>query len=172
MKIIIFIRHIKEDLEAHQLPTDKNVDELTEEEKNYLYFKVHDLDGNDKLDGLEIYYSATHHSVSQSPPERQESQESINHDNNEAHQVSQLNESESQHSSHLEILERDENGQLVDTNFNHIIGTYQNHRTKVVHFLKYLVCIHFLFRRFRQFFKPGRFKQRWLSELCRICGRR
>lgn len=43
----------------------KPIEDMTEDEKNYLYFKVHDLDGNDKLDGLEIYYSATHHSEAQ-----------------------------------------------------------------------------------------------------------
>lgn len=39
---------------------------MSDEEKNYFFFKVHDLDGNDKLDGLEIFYSATHHSESES----------------------------------------------------------------------------------------------------------
>lgn len=46
------------------MPPQKRPEDMTEEEKNYLYFKVHDLDGNDKLDGLEIFYSATHHSES------------------------------------------------------------------------------------------------------------
>ena len=38
---------------------------MSEEERNYMFFKVHDLDGNDKLDGLEIFYSATHHAASE-----------------------------------------------------------------------------------------------------------
>lgn len=57
-------RHIEEDLQAQQIPTPKSVDEMSDEEKSYFFFKVHDLDGNDKLDGLEIFYSATHHSES------------------------------------------------------------------------------------------------------------
>lgn len=55
-------RHIEEDLNKIKLPDEKTIEEMTEDEKNYLYFKIHDLDGNGKLDGLEIYYSATHHS--------------------------------------------------------------------------------------------------------------
>lgn len=109
------------------MPTTQNVDELTEEEKNYLYFKVHDLDGNDKLDGLEIYYSATHHSVSQNDEHHHEehhTEEEEEETSNDGQNV-QINGSTAEHeSSHLELLEKDENGQIINRNFNHIIGKY------------------------------------------------
>lgn len=57
-----FSRHIEEDLNQIKLPDGKTIDDMTEDEKNYLYFTAHDLDGNGKLDGLELIYSATHHS--------------------------------------------------------------------------------------------------------------
>ncbi|KAJ6635752.1 Multiple coagulation factor deficiency protein 2 like [Pseudolycoriella hygida] len=41
----------------------RNISEMTEEEKNFFYFKVHDSDNNDVLDGLELLRAATHHSV-------------------------------------------------------------------------------------------------------------
>lgn len=36
---------------------------MTEDEKNFFYFKLHDSDNNDVLDGLELLRAATHHSV-------------------------------------------------------------------------------------------------------------
>lgn len=34
---------------------------MTEDEKNFYYFKLHDLDNNNNLDGLEMLNAATHH---------------------------------------------------------------------------------------------------------------
>ena len=68
---------------------------MTEDEKQFLYFKIHDLDGNGKLDGLELYYSATHHSV----PHHSDDEE--NHVN-------------------FQLLENAEDDE--DLNFNHIVG--------------------------------------------------
>lgn len=34
---------------------------MSEEEKNFYYFKLHDLDNNNNLDGLEMLTAATHH---------------------------------------------------------------------------------------------------------------
>lgn len=34
---------------------------MTEDEKNFYYFKLHDLDDNNNLDGLEMLNAATHH---------------------------------------------------------------------------------------------------------------
>lgn len=34
---------------------------MTDEEKHFYYFKIHDSDNNDNLDGLEMLYAATHH---------------------------------------------------------------------------------------------------------------
>lgn len=91
-------RHIEEDLQAANYPLpDKKPEDMSEDEKNYLYFKVHDLDGNDKLDGLEIFYSATHHS----------SKDDHNHDGE---------------ASSLPLLDRDENGEITEKGVNHIVG--------------------------------------------------
>lgn len=58
-------RHIQEDLEqyADSVVQTRNISEMTEEEKNFFYFKLHDSDNNDVLDGLELLRAATHHSV-------------------------------------------------------------------------------------------------------------
>lgn len=120
------------------MPTEKKVEELSEEEQNYLYFKVHDLDGNDKLDGLEIFYSATHHhSVSE---DEHENGHDHNHDHNESDEnaeenaVSETNDaSEGLNGSAANAdasipkpLELDENDEIINKNFNHIIGSYFN----------------------------------------------
>lgn len=125
---------------------EKKVEELSEEERNYLYFKIHDLDGNDKLDGLEMFYSATHHhSVSEDEhahdSDGHEHQNEHDHDNNhnteantavseptEDHdsangQPSNDSTANSDASNH-KVLELAENGQIVNKNFNHIIGLY------------------------------------------------
>lgn len=34
---------------------------MTEDEKNFYYFKLHDLDDNNNLDGLEMLNAAKHH---------------------------------------------------------------------------------------------------------------
>lgn len=34
---------------------------MSEDEKNFYYFKLHDSDNNDNLDGLEMLHAATHH---------------------------------------------------------------------------------------------------------------
>lgn len=110
-------RHIEQDLKEHDMP-EKNVATLSEDEKNYLFFKIHDLDGNDKLDGLEIYYSATHHSGVQHEHQHEKSE-------SEDDDKLQLNDSESLVENKLpnfNLQELDENGQVVDANFNHIIG--------------------------------------------------
>lgn len=58
-------RHIQEDLEqfADSVVQTRNISEMTEDEKNFFYFKLHDSDNNDVLDGLELLRAATHHSV-------------------------------------------------------------------------------------------------------------
>lgn len=38
----------------------KEVDEMTADEKSFFYFKIHDTDGNDNLDGLEMIKAAIH----------------------------------------------------------------------------------------------------------------
>lgn len=146
-KSIPNFRHIEEDLKAQGLP-EKKVEELTEEERNYLFFKVHDLDGNDKLDGLEIFYSATHHhSITENENSHgtehdhdhdhdHESNESNESDGaSEANAVSEADEANENENnqlsndsaansdaSDLKLLELDENGQIRNKNFNHIIG--------------------------------------------------
>lgn len=63
---------------------------MSDEEKNYFFFKVHDLDGNDKLDGLEIFYSATHHSDSELESTASESHH--HHDHEEQAETDPANE--------------------------------------------------------------------------------
>lgn len=57
--------HIQEDLEQHSdsMVQHRNISDMTEDEKNFFYFKLHDSDNNDVLDGLELLRAATHHSV-------------------------------------------------------------------------------------------------------------
>lgn len=38
----------------------KDVSEMSEEEKSFYYFKIHDTDNNDNLDGLEMIKAAIH----------------------------------------------------------------------------------------------------------------
>lgn len=38
----------------------KDVSEMTDEEKSFFYFKIHDTDNNDFLDGLEMIKAAIH----------------------------------------------------------------------------------------------------------------
>lgn len=102
---------------------------MTEDEKNYLYFKVHDLDGNDKLDGLEIYYSATHHSVSQDVDATGDDALEGKLTKSENVFAIKLHPSTDEDQmntgidpSNLRMLENDNDGELLDKNFNHIIG--------------------------------------------------
>lgn len=122
---------------------------MSEEEKNYFFFKVHDLDGNDKLDGLEIFYSATHHSEAESSSsgsgdshhhhhnhehgEQAETDPAIEHNSNEIDNTQDsetdeqsnditLNSSETTNLKLLEIDGHDDGG--GDKNINHIIGKW------------------------------------------------
>lgn len=64
IKITIY-RHIQEDLQHHSdsMVQNRNISDMSEDEKNFFYFKLHDSDNNDVLDGLELLRAATHHSV-------------------------------------------------------------------------------------------------------------
>lgn len=109
-----FTRHIAEDLKKLNLPDDKTISEMTEEERNLLYFKVHDLDGNGKLDGLEMYYSATHHSLSQADHDHE-------HDFNEDDEDYE-DENKTGEGTQFKLLNANGSGDSVDLNFNHVIG--------------------------------------------------
>lgn len=131
---------------------------MTEEERNYMFFKVHDLDGNDKLDGLEIFYSATHHSAHEHDHNHEHNEHSGNNEEKD------VNENENDQPSHdnssdvsnLKLLELDENGQIVNKNFNHIIGWYfTNSFIKLIISL-YLMNILSILRCVRQFSEFGR----------------
>lgn len=41
---------------------ERELANMSDEEKNFYFFKLHDSDNNDHLDGLEILHAATHHS--------------------------------------------------------------------------------------------------------------
>ncbi|XP_061498534.1 multiple coagulation factor deficiency protein 2 homolog [Anopheles gambiae] len=52
--------HLEDDLK--RLPIgEQSLTEMSEDEKNFYYFKLHDSDNNDNLDGLEMLHAATHH---------------------------------------------------------------------------------------------------------------
>ncbi|XP_001853174.2 multiple coagulation factor deficiency protein 2 homolog [Culex quinquefasciatus] len=53
--------HIQEDLKQLSISEDE-LSKMSDEEKNFYFFKLHDSDNNDHLDGLEILHAATHHS--------------------------------------------------------------------------------------------------------------
>lgn len=53
------LRHIEEDLTGMHV-NHKKVSEMSDEEKSFYYFKIHDTDGNDSLDGLEMIKAAIH----------------------------------------------------------------------------------------------------------------
>ncbi|XP_037828047.1 multiple coagulation factor deficiency protein 2 homolog [Lucilia sericata] len=50
--------HIEDDLK--EMGISANLDEMSEEEKNFYYFKIHDSDNNNALDGLEMLQAAIH----------------------------------------------------------------------------------------------------------------
>ncbi|XP_053674537.1 multiple coagulation factor deficiency protein 2 homolog [Anopheles nili] len=52
--------HLEDDLK--RLPIgEQSLTNMSEDEKNFYYFKLHDSDNNDNLDGLEMLHAATHH---------------------------------------------------------------------------------------------------------------
>lgn len=136
-------KHIQEDLHTQNIPTQKSVDEMSDEEKNYFYFKVHDLDGNDKLDGLEIFYSATHHhSESESTNDEHHQHEHEQQDgsmdgavsaidNNQIDNTNENHESETHNSSvsNPVLPEIDGKDEADNKNFNHIIDVLDNFLT-------------------------------------------
>lgn len=112
---------------------------MTDEEKSYFYFKVHDLDGNDKLDGLEIFYSATHHSESDNNDDHhhhdheEQTDSNLAIDNNEISNTNENRDSETDQQpsdstlnssvSNPKLLEIKGNDETDNKKINHIIGT-------------------------------------------------
>lgn len=60
--------HMREHLEGI---TDKKPEDMTEQEMQFHYFKLHDTDGNNKLDGLELLHAITHYHGEMPGPEGQ-----------------------------------------------------------------------------------------------------
>ena len=54
----LYFRHIMEHLDGK---INKPESEMTEEELQFHYFKLHDYDNNNKLDGIEIINAMTHY---------------------------------------------------------------------------------------------------------------
>ena len=50
--------HIREHLDGVM---DMDQDRMTEEETQFRYFKIHDYDSNNKLDGIELIAALTHY---------------------------------------------------------------------------------------------------------------
>lgn len=109
-----------------------------------MFFKVHDLDGNDKLDGLEIFHSATHHSFNHNPH--------VDEHDTETDQVNQesqpvINDSGANLSiPDMKLLKLNENEQLIDENLNHVVGKFSQFRYS--HELNELIII-FVFSLFK-----------------------
>lgn len=53
----LLCRHIKEHLKE---VVDKPEKEMTDDELEFHYFKLHDYDSNNKLDGIEVTKAITH----------------------------------------------------------------------------------------------------------------
>jgi len=53
---LIYFRHIKKHLDLPTLDTSK----MSEQELQFHYFKMHDADNNNKLDGCELIKSLIH----------------------------------------------------------------------------------------------------------------
>ncbi|XP_062565844.1 multiple coagulation factor deficiency protein 2 homolog [Armigeres subalbatus] len=53
--------HMQEDMKQFSFG-EKELANMSDDEKNFYFFKLHDSDNNDHLDGLEILHAATHHS--------------------------------------------------------------------------------------------------------------
>ncbi len=58
IELIVSCRHLKEHLEE---VASRPVDDMSNEEMEFTYFKMHDKDGNNKLDGLEMAKSLMDH---------------------------------------------------------------------------------------------------------------
>lgn len=50
---------MKEDLSGMHVK-HKNLSDMSDEEKSFYYFKIHDTDNNNNLDGLEMIKAALH----------------------------------------------------------------------------------------------------------------
>lgn len=107
---------------------------MSDEEKNYFYFKVHDLDGNDKLDGLEIFYSATHHSDSESSNDEhhhhdhEQEEDSVPAiDNSQIDSTNEKSDSEILNSSvaNPKLPKIEGKSEAENKNLNHIIGMFK-----------------------------------------------
>lgn len=114
MFFLLSRRHIAEDLKQFNIPGNKEFSDMTENELNFLYFKAHDLDGNGKLDGLEMYYSATHHSLSQADHEHEHE--------SEHQQVNGYGDKVVTGKANFRLLSPSGEGKSVDVNFNHVVG--------------------------------------------------
>ena len=66
--------HLKEDLDGI---IDKKPEEMTPEELQFHYFRQHDYDGDNMLDGNEIVMSLFHHAKSDSNGENTQSDEEL-----------------------------------------------------------------------------------------------
>lgn len=51
---------MEQDLTGMHVKHNKNVSEMSDEEKSFYYFKIHDTDNNNNLDGLEMIKAAMH----------------------------------------------------------------------------------------------------------------
>ncbi|XP_053696734.1 multiple coagulation factor deficiency protein 2 homolog [Sabethes cyaneus] len=103
--------HIQQDLK-HLSIGEEELAKMSDEEKNFYFFKLHDSDNNDHLDGLEILHAATHHS------------------DGHVHKLERDNENESSENSVIDVIDDfiayadlDQNGLLTYPEYMKAINT-------------------------------------------------
>ena len=56
----VYFRHVMEHLDG-MVAKDRRPEQMTEDEVQFHYFKLHDYDDNNRLDGLELVSALTHY---------------------------------------------------------------------------------------------------------------
>lgn len=95
---------------------------MSDEERGYLYFKIHDLDDNGKLDGLEILYSATHYSNGHVHDAHSEPSDTDTPDSRQELELTGNGSEVDRNLPNLNLFKLNENEHSVDESFNHVVG--------------------------------------------------
>lgn len=117
-----FVRHIEDDLKEHQIPTEKKVEEMSDEERGYLYFKIHDYDDNGLLDGLEVLYSATHYSNGHVHDIHSEPSDIDSPDSRQELELTGNGSKVGPNLPNLNMFKLNDDDHTVDEGFNHVVG--------------------------------------------------
>lgn len=125
-----FFRHIEDDLKEHQIPTEKKVEEMSDEEISYLYFKIHDYDDNSRLDGLELLNSATHHSNGHVLDIHSEPSDTDRPDSRQELDLTGNGSEVDRNLPNLNLFKLNDDDHSVDERFNHVVGMCKVEHTK------------------------------------------